>query len=392
MEQKLTDILYRSRALEVKRVGAGDGTRQVVTFDSYHEPRGIDRPGFGEAFFQAEGITAIHVMTHGNDWFQYPEMTSVLTLIRHACAGTERLLSYGSSMGGYAALRFAGEIGAHAALALSPQYSLDPRKVPFENRWTPDRRRIRFIKSLDGMITSGSRMILAYDSALEADRRHAELLAAETDMTLLPLPYAGHPVGGFLNDARLLRPLVLTVLDGSFDPARFRRAAHSRRTGSAHWLANLAERQPGVRVGTSIALARRAVALAPDHASLLDVLARRLAAAGRYDEALAIHHQAIAIEPIIDYLWGMSKTLQASGDLVGALAVAERLQQLAPRTAGYHAWAARLREAQGDLAGTLNDLRKALRQDRGNRGYRFQVRRLSWRLRLARWRGALFGD
>jgi dienelactone hydrolase len=391
MEQCVTDILYRSRALEVKRVVAGDGRRQVVTFDSYHEPRGVDRPGFGEAFFQTEGITAIHVMTHSNNWFQYPEMTALLALVRQASAGAERLLSYGSSMGGYAALRFASEIGAHAALALSPQFSLDPRKVPFETRWAPERRRIRFLDSLDGAITPGSRMILAYDSTLEADRRHAELLAAETDIILLPLPYAGHPAGGFLNDARLLRPLVLTALDGSFDPARFRRAAHARRTESAHWLANLAERQPGVRAGTSIALARRAVELAPDHASLHDVLARRLTAAGRYGEAIAVHHQAIAIEPIVDYLWGLSKTLHASGDLAGALGVAERLQQLAPRTAGYHAWAARLREAQGDLPGTLADLRRALRQDRGNRGYRFQVRQLSWRLRLARWRGALFG-
>ncbi len=387
----MTDILYRSRSLEVKRVAAGDGCRQVVTFDSYHEPRGVDRPGFGEAFFQTEGVTAIHVMTYGNDWFQYPEMTSLLTLIRQVCVGAERLLCYGSSMGGYAALRFAGEVGAHAALALSPQFSLDPRKVPFETRWAPERRRIRFLRSLDGAITPGSRMILAYDSTLEADRRHAELLAAETDMILLPLPYAGHPAGGFLNDTRLLRPLVLTALDGSFDAARFRRAVHARRTGSAHWLSNLAERQPGVRTGTSVALARRAVEIAPDHASLHDVLARRLAAAGRYGEAIAVHHQAVAIEPIVDYLWGLSKTLQASGDIAGALGVAQRLQQLAPRTAGYHAWAARLREMQGDLPGTLTDLRKALRQDRGNRGYRFQVRQLSWRLRIARWRGALFG-
>ena len=67
----MTEILYRSDRLEVRRVAAGDGRRQVVTFDSYHEPLGMDRPGFGEAFFQNEGITAIHVMSHGNDWFQY---------------------------------------------------------------------------------------------------------------------------------------------------------------------------------------------------------------------------------------------------------------------------------------------------------------------------------
>jgi hypothetical protein len=387
----LTEILYRSHALEVRRIAAGDGRRQVVTFDSYHEPLGLDRPGFGEAFFRTEGITAIHVMSHGNDWFQYSEIAPLLTFIGQATAGAERLLAYGSSMGGYAAIRFAGEIGAHAALALSPQYSLDRRKVPFETRWAADRRRIRFLKSLDGRIPRGPRLIVAYDGALDADRRHAELLAEEAGTLLLPLPHAGHPVGGFLNDTKLLKPLVLTVLDGSFDPVRFRRAAHQRRTDAAHWLATLAERQPHWRGGCGVALARRAVTLAPSHPSLHDVLARRLAVAGRHAEAVEAHHQAIAMEPIVDYQWGLSKTLHAAGDLAAALAVAERLQQLAPHAPGYHAWAARLREAQGDLPGALADLRNALRYDRSNRGYRFETRRLAWRLRLVRWRRALLG-
>ena len=380
----VTEILYRSQRLEVRRVAAGDGRYQIVTFDSYHEPPGMDRPGFGEAFFQAEGITAIHVMSHGNDWFQYSEIDKVLSVIREACAGAERRLAYGSSMGGYAALRFAGSVGADAALALSPQFSPDPRKVPFETRWASDRRRIRAIKSIDGAgIKPGPRLIIAFDSALEADRRHAQLLMADTPMTEISLPHAGHPVGGFLNDIKLLRPLVLTALEGSFDADRFRHAAHARRTRSAHWLAHLADRQPPWRNACGIALARRAVELAPDHPALHDMHARRLAAAGLYAEAIAAHQRAVAIEPIVDYLWGLSKTLFAAGDAGGALDVAQRIQALAPRVAGYHAWAARLREAQGDLAGQLADLRRAVRHDRRNHGYRWQLLKLRWKSGLA---------
>ena len=382
----VTEFLYRSERLEVRQIAAGNGLHLVVTFDSYHEPAGVARPGFGEAFFQAEGITAIHVMSHGNDWFQYPEIHDVINIIGNACAKAERVLAYGSSMGGYAALRFADAIGAHVALALSPQYSLDPRKVPFETRWAPDRRRIRFLKAVDGAIRPGPARIVVYDSALDADRRHVELLQAAAPMVAIPLPHAGHPVGGFLNDIKLLRPLVLTALDGSFAPARFRKAAHRRRSLSAHWLAHLADRQPPWRNSLGIVLARRAVEMAPDHPALLNVLARRLAAAGDYASAIAAHHRAIAIEPIVDYLWGLSKTLFASGDTVGALAVAERIQALAPDIAGYHAWAARLRAAQGDLRGQLGDLRRALRNDRGNRGYRWQAFTLGWKLRFRRLR------
>jgi len=383
----VTEILHRSSALEVRRVAGGDGQHIVVTFDSYHEPAGMDRPGFGEAFFRTEGITAIHVMSDRNDWFQYPEIQEILSIIRKACAGAERILTYGSSMGGYAALRFADAIGAHAALALSPQYSLDPRKVPFETRWAPDRRRIRFLETVDGPIQPGPIRILAYDGALDADRRHAELLMAAAPMIAIPLSHAGHPVGGLLNDIKLLRPLVLTALDGSFDPRRFRSAAHKRRTQSAHWLAHLADRQPAWRNALGVALARRAVDTAPDHPALHHAFARRLAAAGDYAGAIAAHHRAIAIEPIVDYLWGLSKTLFTAGDIAGALDVAERIQALAPEIAGYHAWAAHLRAAQGDWAGQLGDLQRAVRNDRTNRGYRWQAFRLAWKLRFRRLAG-----
>ena len=383
----VTDILYRSPALEVRRVVAGDGRRQVVTFDSYHEPHGLDRPGFGEAFFRSEGVTAIHVLSHANDWFQTSEIHEIIQIIRKASAAAERLLTYGSSMGGYGALRFAGPIGARAALALSPQFSLDPRKAPFETRWSADRRRIRFREEIDGPIMTGPCMILAYDPAIAADRRHAELFAAATKVTLLPLPRSGHPVGGFLNDLKLLRPLVFNTLDGSFDPAAFLREAHGKRDRSAHWLANLAEAQPAWRKACAVALARRAVAAAPDHPSLHDALARRLAAAGDFGQAIEVHRRVIAREPIADYQWSLSQTLHASGDVASALQVAERLQRLAPETPGYHAWASSLREEQGDLAGAAMDMRAALWRDPRNRGYRWHY----WRLQLARLRQAVRG-
>ncbi len=386
----MTEILYRSAALEVRRVVAGDGRRQVVTFDSYHEPPGFDRPGFGEAFFAGEGITAIHVMSYGNDWFQYPEMPEVLSMIRQACAGAERLVAYGSSMGGYGAFRFAGPIGAQAALGLSPQYSVDPRKVKFETRWASDRRRIRFIKALEGPIAQVPLMVGAYDSRLEMDTRHIFWLSTFSHTDMIPLAFAGHPIGPFLQDVGLLAPLVLGVFDPGFNAEDIKAAAHRRMKTSPHWLANVAEHRMHARGNRGIVFARRAVALAPDRPSLHDTLARRLAAAGRYEEALAAHERAIAIEPIVDYQWGLSKTLRASGDVRRALAVAERLQQLAPASPGYHAWSARLREELGDISGALSDLRTARCYDPGNRGYRFNVARLVWRSTVLRWRQALF--
>jgi len=372
----VTEILYRSQRLEVRRVGAGDGRHQVITFDSYHEPPGLERPGFGEAFFAHENITAIHVLSFGNDWFQYPETEGVLRLLRDAGRDAERLMTYGSSMGGYAALRFAAAVGAYSALALSPQYSVNRWRAPFETRWAADRRRIRFIRALEKPIEQVPLMVLAYDPKISLDLRHVVRLTGEADIEQLPIWFAGHPVGPFLNDVGLLRSLVLNVLKGDFERDYFCDAAEEREESSPHWLANVAEHDPAA---DGIMLSRRAVSLAPDHPSLHDALARRLSAAGRYEEAIEAHQRAIALEPIADYHWGLSKTLHSAGKLADALAVAQQIQRLTPRTAGYYAWSARLREEMGDTSGALADMRVASRNDPSNLGYRVSVFRLMTR-------------
>jgi tetratricopeptide (TPR) repeat protein len=166
--------------------------------------------------------------------------------------------------------------------------------------------------------------------------------------------------------------------------------ARGRARRSPHWLANLAEHHPRASGGRDIALARRAIALAPDRPNLHDILARRLAAAGRYAEAVEAHRNAIAIEPIVDYLWGLSKTLFAAGDASAALDVAERIRQLAPGGAGYHAWSAKLYEAQDRHRDALNAIEQAIRHDRSNLRYRSMALSLRSQLQFRRIR-ALFG-
>jgi tetratricopeptide (TPR) repeat protein len=387
----LIDILHRTDNLEVRKIVAGDGRDYVVSFDSYHQQLGFDRPGFGQAYFAERGITAIHVLSFGNDWFQYAEMPAVLALIKAASSPAERVMSYGSSMGGYAALRFAHAVGADAALALSPQWSIDPRKAPFETRWAQDQRRIRFLPELDGPIRPVARMVAAFDPRLSWDRRHAEALVAAAPAGLLPLPYAGHPCGPFLSDIGLLHPLVMTMLAGTFDLPRMARAVRRRKARSPNYLAALAAAQPPQRRDCAVRLSARAVALAPDGPPFHDISARTLAAAGRFPEAIAAHHRAIALEPVPDYRWGLSKTLFAQGDLGAARAVMTEIQREAPQVAGYHAWAAKLEHHRGDAAGELRELRKALALDPGNPAYRLVVRRLTWQLRIGRWRRALLG-
>lgn len=358
---------------------AGDGRACVVTFESFHEDSGFDRPGFGEAFFAHERIDAVHLLCRDSAWFQDFELGEALAAIRAACADATRVLAYGSSMGGYAAIRFADAVGAHAVLALSPQYSVDPKRAPFETRWIEARRRIAFDPAIDGPIRCAARAAIVYDPTIAEDRAHADLIAADVPVTRLPLDHAGHPAGPFLAETGLLRPLVLDMLHGELDAAALSAAAGARREGSATWWSEQARDAPTPAVAAD--LARRAAALAPDSPAILDRLALALRDAGDFAGAIAAHHAAIARDPINDYRWGLSRTLFRAGDLSGALDVARMLQQSVPGVAGYHRWAAEIALARGDRARALVDMRAAIEAAPRHRGYR---RHALWlRLRLA---------
>ncbi len=378
-------VLFQSADVLVRHVpaprSAGDGaTRHVVTFDCYHDERTLDRPGFGETFFRDHGITATHVLTRDNDWFQHPEMAEATAAIRAVTAGAAAVLAYGSSMGGYAAVRFADAVGAGQALALSPQYSIDPARAPFERRWGQDRRRLRFLPGIDGPIRSAVRPVVAYDPH-GPDRPHADRIAADTPIIRLAIPHGGHPVGSLLSEAGLLTGIVMQALDGTLDPAETGRAIRARRHSLSAYFGALASRQPASRPRLAIALAERAVQLAPERPDTHHALALRLSAAGRFEAAVAAHEQVAALERHPGYLMDFSYALHAAGDSAGALAVAHEVRAAWPHHGGVHHWISDVLRAQGDLSGALHFAQRAAALDPASELYRRTAAMLQAKLR-----------
>ena len=365
-------VLYQSADMLVRHVPAGDGTRHVLTFDCYHDARTLDRPGFGEDFFPKHGIGATHLLTRNNDWYQYPDLPAALAAMRRAASGAARVLTYGSSMGGYAAVRFADAVGANAALALSPQYSVDPAKVPRELRWAQDQRRLTYLPEVDGPIRSGVAPVVAYDPH-GMDRLHADLIAADTPVRRLRVPFGGHPVGTFLLDAGLLSDLVLQTLDGTLDPAAGEAAVRAARRRVAVYFSTLAARQPPWRPGLAVSLAEQAVRLAPDRPEGHYALALRLAAAGRHAEALRAHEATAARDRNPGYMFAHSAALHRAGDTPAALRIAHEVRTAWPHHAGIHHWISDLLRAQHDLPAALDYAEQAAAIDPANELYRATV-------------------
>lgn len=284
--------LFRSDDLLVRRCGGFGGLVCYVTFESYTDHRTLDRMAFGEAYFSTRGIDAIHVLSRDNQWYQYEELPRALSAIAAVTRGYQRVIAYGSSMGGFAALRYGSACGANVGIALSPQYTVDPDIVPFDRRWTDDVARISFRRH---EVPPLSTQYIVYDPRDAHDRRHFRLFAENGPVAGIAIPHAGHPVGGYLSETGLLGPLLEAVEAGPVDATAFAAELRRRRRQSAHYFFILAQRTPPHRPLQRVALAELAVRTQADNAVYHSQLGAALDAAGEHERALGVHEHAIAL-------------------------------------------------------------------------------------------------
>ncbi|MET4665327.1 alpha/beta hydrolase [Sphingomonas sp. PvP056] len=373
--------LYRSDTLLVRQVAIEGCDRWVITFDHHSIGDGFDRKGFGESFLQANGISAIHVLGRGNDWYQYDDIFAAAAVVRAATSGAVRRVAYGSSMGGYAAVRLADAIGADAVLALSPQWSIDPAIASWDNRWSQDAHRIRWLSTMAVPLRPAPSSVLVYDPHLPLDRRHALLIAEQTGSHLLPVAHCLHPASTFLGEVSLLRGLLEDLLYDRFDARAMATEIRARRATSSVYLGALAERQPAVRPRTAIALARRARLVKPDSALGMLSLARILTRTGHHDEALETHRQiAIKVNRLPIYLVPFANALVDAGEGEEAIAVAGEVVDAEPDVGHLRNWFATMLWQRGERAAAVAHMARAVALNPMERRYRRKL----FRYRLAR--------
>jgi tetratricopeptide (TPR) repeat protein len=319
--------LFLSDNLKVTYVPTGAVDRLVVTFASWVDAPEKERSGFAQEFLIRRGISAVHVTCAGNDWYQYPEMDAAMAAAARARLSFERCYTYGLSMGGYAAIRFSGLVQAETAIAVSPQFAIDPRQPPFDTRWAKDAARVRFIHG-DPWAGVRARVVAIYDNR-GIDLRHIMLYRRFVRLFEIGLPYSGHNPARFLVDLGLFQNLIAGLLGDRFDAAQFRQTFREKRKGSADYFFNLS--RAARHLPRSLALIDHALQLRPRHPHYVAARANTLLAMGRPVEAEATLREVIRFAPEESWLHhALAIALRRQGRLDNAVQEAELAVRLAP--------------------------------------------------------------
>lgn len=302
--------------------------------------RRLDGPGFGGDLLTRAGWHVLAFKSTADDWFQSID-EAALAAVDAALAPLALTLtlraSYGSSMGGHAAIVFARRLGCTRVLALSPQFCIDD---PADRRWAARAASIRWRwRITPDSLPAGAQCIVVHDNR-SVDAWHVRQLQTTLGIDrVVPLPvrHAGHPVSHALTEAGLIRQLALDVLTTGTVPHIDLRPQRWR---SAAYLGGLAERLASHR-RTAVALRMLALGLqrapAHIHGPLLRQRSALLSAAGRHDEAAADAAAGVAAwlgDP--GMLAHQSQMLAAGGRLDEALTAIDAAITIDPMLPAYH--------------------------------------------------------
>jgi pimeloyl-ACP methyl ester carboxylesterase len=216
--QTAPDTLADSQDAVVFHSTPGDSETVIVAFSS----RGAENGHFH--FFELGRVVPepakLLVRDPAENWYNTglpgvgDTVDDIAERIREEIAklGVERILTIGSSMGGYAAILFGCMIGAERAIALVPQTLLDPG-LPQRRPSADVKLQVADLKPIVSE-TPQTRidLVVALDDLL--DVFHAQRIASFPSVRILGLPDVGHSFGEELNKERKYYPLITDLIEG----------------------------------------------------------------------------------------------------------------------------------------------------------------------------------
>jgi len=260
--QPVLRVLHRGQHYAVRFWHATPDPWAVVSFEYWKPDPSLDGEFAAEGFFRHRGMNAFGIMAARNDWFQDDEILEVIAAINAVAAGW-KLIGYGGSMGGFAAINFFHDLHLSSVVAVIPQFSIDAAKAPYETRWQDEAAAIAFRHDKIAAIAPVTQGWAIFDPWC-VDGRHMADIQRVHSLFELRVPFGGHDIMGMLQQADVYTSMFTDMLEERFDPAAFRRRWRvARRRSARFWLGLSAALLARGNAAGALRAALQASALAP---------------------------------------------------------------------------------------------------------------------------------
>jgi len=322
--------------LDVNFIDFYEGNNKlIITFDGYgpsHKTDDKHREPWGFKFLVEQGYSILGIKRSKNDWYRSSDLHEFFRSYHfHSFLNNfEKIVMYGGSMGGFAALTFAHAIPNCTVFALCPQTTLNRDLVPWEKRynealiydWSSD-----FYDAYIGS-KSARKVYIAYDPYFELDKKHIERLD-QSNIVHLKIPFLEHDIAKNMLAMGILKQTLISiveneehVLNNFSNSSKLKRKLPKYYVGMAKKIHNN---------DCKIKLLQKAMTIKHNDIHLKADIANTFLELAKLDEALAVINDAIYYNPNLGGLYGIkSKILLKLNDLEKSLLMAKKYVTLEP--------------------------------------------------------------
>lgn len=184
---------------------------------------------FAETPVKKLNLNCIGFMAKDPNWYPAASMTNALEHLDSYIAKFQTRITYGGSMGGYAALKYSRLLGASHSIALCPQWSIDAAECDginpgWQKFFVPQMRDMGILPS----DMAGS-IYVFFDPFEHQDKFHAQRIRrAWPETRLIRVPFVSHNVTPTMAGTKVLQALIAACLKSDL-PSFYRLSRQQRR-------------------------------------------------------------------------------------------------------------------------------------------------------------------
>ena len=242
-------IIYDDEHIQViHKPGASDVL--IVTFgDMLSLANG--KTFFAEQPSQKRNVSALGFRAKDRNWYPETSVDAAIQIIKDILSLSEKVVVYGGSMGGFAALKFSKKLCANRVYALAPQYSIDPSVIK-------DHRYNRYFNqdlNQNHKIAAGDlcgEIYITHDPIFKMDHQHVSRIASlGYHINIVPLRFSLHGATTILASSTFFAEV---VRPDEIKKSNLYRIFKERRRSSASYIEGLSEYLSKKRYGSALRL------------------------------------------------------------------------------------------------------------------------------------------